>query len=330
MTKPEDLFRSFIGTKVLLIGDLMVDSYMWGTIERMSPEAPVPVVHISQKESRLGGAGNVAINCKAMGANVLPVGYIGDDDAGKRVSSIFEEENLSTAGLFIGERPTTVKTRVISDNKHVLRVDEEDPTYPLNDQVFVNHVVKCIDDFSPEVIILQDYNKGVLTTSVIKAVVKRANQLNIPTIVDPKKTNFLEYKGVTLYKPNLKEIQEGLNISIDPKDLQSVSIGVENLRAALNSQGVLLTLSEHGVYINYQNSEKHIPAFKRNIVDVSGAGDTVVSVAALALAKNLSPEEIALLANLSGGLVCEEVGVVPINPGKLKNEFTQNLNYGKQ
>lgn len=187
MTNPEDLFKSFKGTKVLLVGDLMVDSYMWGTIERMSPEAPVPVVHITQKDSRLGGAGNVAINCKAMGANVLPVGYIGDDDAGKRIATIFEEENLSTTGLFIGKRPTTVKTRVISDNKHVLRVDEEDPTYPTDDLLFIDHVVSCIVDFKPEVIILQDYNKGVLTTSVIRAVIERANQLHIPTIVDPKK-----------------------------------------------------------------------------------------------------------------------------------------------
>lgn len=330
MTNPDELFQSFQGTKVLLVGDLMVDSYMWGTIERMSPEAPVPVVHISKKESRLGGAGNVGVNCKAMGANVLQVGYIGDDDAGKKVKSIFEEENLSTQGLFVGDRPTTVKTRVISDNKHVLRVDEEDPTYPKNDQQFVQHVLSCLESFGPEVIILQDYNKGVLTSSVIKAVIERANQLNIPTIVDPKKVNFLEYKEVTLYKPNLKEIQEGLGLTINPKDTQSVSDGVEKLKNALNSQGVLLTLSEHGVFIKFQNTEKHIPAFKRNIVDVSGAGDTVVSVAALALAKNLPPEEVALLANLSGGLVCEEVGVVPINPGKLKEEFAQNLNYGKQ
>jgi len=323
----DSLLQSFKGTRVLLLGDLMVDQYTWGTIERMSPEAPVPVVHVNKKESRLGGAGNVAINCNALGANVLPVGTIGNDEAGNRVKTLFANRGLSTDGLLETQRPTTVKTRVIADNKHVVRLDEEDPSYPSDDLEMVNHVQKCIANFAPQVIILQDYNKGVLTQRVIQKTIEAANSKNIPTIVDPKKINFLEYKGVTLFKPNLKEISEGLGIEIDPQNLSGVQKGVTHLINILSAKGVLLTLSEFGVYIDHMGTQSHIPAFPRNIVDVSGAGDTVVSVAALALAHNMAPKDIALMANLGGGLVCQHVGVVPIEPQNLEDEF--NLHNGE-
>ncbi len=323
----DSILQSFADTRVLLLGDLMIDQYTWGTIERMSPEAPVPVVRVHKKESRLGGAGNVAINCIALGANTLPVGIIGDDDAGKMVEKLFAKRGLSTEGLLTTPRPTTIKTRVIADDKHVVRVDEEDATYPEDDSDLVNHVVACIESFKPEVIILQDYNKGVLTKDVIANAIAKARELNIPTIVDPKKINFLEYRGVTLFKPNLKEITEGLGIDINPQSASDVDNGVSQLIEKLNAEGVLLTLSEHGVFINFENQKKHIPAFERNIVDVSGAGDTVVSVAALALAHKMSPVDIALIANLGGGLVCEHVGVVPIEPQDLEREYT--LHHGK-
>lgn len=323
----DSILQSFADTRVLLLGDLMIDQYTWGTIERMSPEAPVPVVRVHKKESRLGGAGNVAINCIALGGNTLPVGIIGDDDAGKMVKQLFAKRGLSTDGLLTTSRPTTIKTRVIADDKHVVRVDEEDATYPEDDSQMVRHVVKCIEDFQPEVIILQDYNKGVLTKEVIANAIAKARELNIPTIVDPKKVNFLEYRGVTLFKPNLKEITEGLEIEIRPDSLKELDGGVSQLKEKLNAQGVLLTLSEHGVYIDSQDEKQHIPAFERNIVDVSGAGDTVVSVAALALAHKMSPKDIALIANLGGGLVCEHVGVVPIEPKDLEREYT--LYHGK-
>lgn len=316
MTKKEleNKFEGFANKTVLLIGDGMIDAYMWGSVSRQSPEAPVPVVDVYKRENRLGGATNVAINLSALGAKTIFCGFIGDDDSGQVFRDLLQKNNLSTEGLFeIKNRPTTVKTRIIAQNKHVLRVDEE-TTEPLeNYAAFIQHLEKMLAKHKFDVVLFQDYNKGVLAPEVISAVTELANQKNIPTVVDPKKDNFLAYKNVTLFKPNLKEIKEGLQIEFDANLPAERKNAVAKLREKLNAKMVLLTLSEAGVYAQSEIIETHIPAFKRNIVDVSGAGDTVVSVTALALASGFNLDEIALLSNLAGGLVCEEVGVVPIN-----------------
>lgn len=315
------LFEKFSKTRVLLIGDAMIDAYMWGTVERMSPEAPVPVVNVTKREKRLGGAGNVAINLNSLDAEVWLCSLVGNDDNAQTMRELLHERNLTDAGLFeVAGRPTTIKTRIISRDKHVLRVDEEVTSDLPDYSEFVSHLSAILNENDFDVIIFQDYNKGTLSPAVIDAVTEMALRKNIPTAVDPKKKNFLAYKKVSLFKPNLKEIKEGLSIEIEPTNDQSLEAAAKKLQAELNCNQVMITLSEHGVYISNGTSAHHHPAHPRKIVDVSGAGDTVISVASLALAQGIDASKLAQLANLAGGIVCEEVGVVPIDKQRLKEE----------
>lgn len=311
---------------MLLIGDGMVDAYMWGHIARQSPEAPVPVVDVYHQEKRLGGAANVAINLNALGAKTLFCGFVGDDDNGLLFKNLMHQQGLSTSGLLeIKGRPTTVKTRIIAHGKHVLRIDQE-VSDPLADyHEFIGSILGILQRETVDVILFQDYDKGVIAPEVIEAVVGIAKQKGIPTVVDPKNRNFLAYTDVTLFKPNLKEIKDGLSIQFNPRSETELRHAVKALREKLHADMVLLTLSELGAYVQHPETDALVPAFERNIVDVSGAGDTVVSVAALALASGCTPLEIAQLANLAGGLVCEKVGVVPIDRSRLKTETIQNL-----
>lgn len=314
--------NAFQQRKVFLIGDAMIDAYMWGTSTRNSPEAPVPVVDITKTEERPGGAANVALNLKAMGSAVLLVAAIGTDANGARLKNLVAEEGLSTAGFFEAPgRITSVKTRIISSNKHLLRVDEEriEPVAPAND--FLQHITQCFRSAVFDVVIFQDYDKGVLTPDVIRHVTHLAQTAGIPMAVDPKKDHFFDYQGATLFKPNLKELQMGLGLPAAPLHTDALVTAMETIRTRLNAQMVLTTRSELGVAILSDAGFQIIPAHPRNIVDVSGAGDTVISVAALALASGFAPEEIAQLANLAGGLVCEAPGVVPITPEKLLNAY---------
>ena len=317
----EKLFTSFKHQTVLLIGDGMVDAYMWGKINRQSPEAPVSVVDVYQQEKRLGGAANVAKNLSALGARTIFCGFVGDDDNGMIFKNLMAKNHLEETGLFeVKGRPTTVKTRIIAHNKHVLRVDEEVTDELADYSEFLAQIKEIINGQSIDVILFQDYDKGVINKEVIDEVVALAKQKGIPTVVDPKKRNFMDYRGVTLFKPNLKEIKEGLHVQFNARNDDELSANVQKLREELDAESVLLTLSELGVFIQHPKGEKHIPAFERQIVDVSGAGDTVVSVTALAIAAGCNADTVALLANLAGGLVCEEVGVVPIDPARLKTE----------
>jgi rfaE bifunctional protein kinase chain/domain len=312
MNSISDILYQFETKRVLIIGDAMIDAYMWGSIHRMSPEAPVPVVEIEKRESRLGGAANVALNIQSLGATPILFAAIGNDYQGDLFLNLMKEQNLSCEGIQkINNRNTTVKTRIISDNKHVLRVDEERAD-TINDDNLSNQLEKMILENDFDVVIFEDYNKGLLSTKLIQKSIAAARQKGIPTIVDPKKDNFLAYKGVNVFKPNLKEIKEGLNVDFDVQSKGELSKNVELLRDKLDAKGILLTLSEHGIYFQNNKNVYREPAHKRNIIDVSGAGDTVVSVAALALACGLDSEYMMRIANLAGGLVCEKVGVVPI------------------
>ncbi|MDA0890269.1 MAG: bifunctional ADP-heptose synthase [Bacteroidetes bacterium] len=318
------LFSAFNSKKVLVVGDAMIDAYMWGEINRMSPEAPVPVVEVKKHENRLGGAANVALNLQSMGATPILCSVIGNDSQSILFKELIQNANLSNKGLLTSkERRTTLKTRVIAENKHQLRIDEED-THPITCETeFLNLIQELIADV--DVVILQDYNKGVLTAKVIAKVIEIANTKNIPTIVDPKKQNFLAYKNCTIFKPNLAEIKAGMNIDFNPDITQEIEKAAADLRELLNAKGVLLTLSGRGICINTKENFTHTPAFKRNIIDVSGAGDTVVSVAALCLASNMNLNDLSVLSSLAGGLVCEEVGVVPIQKEKLLIEAKKSI-----
>ena len=320
----DTLFSGFISKKVLVVGDAMIDAYMWGEINRMSPEAPVPVVEVKKHENRLGGAANVALNLQSLGATPILCSVIGNDSQSILFKELIQNANLSNKGLLTSkERRTTLKTRVIAENKHQLRIDEED-THPITCETeFLNLIQELIADV--DVVILQDYNKGVLTAKVIAKVIEIANTKNIPTIVDPKKQNFLAYKNCTIFKPNLAEIKAGMNINFNPDITQEIEKAAADLRELLNAKGVLLTLSGRGICINTKENFTHTPAFKRNIIDVSGAGDTVIAVAALCLASNMNLNDLSVLSSLAGGLVCEEVGVVPIQKEELLIEAKKSI-----
>lgn len=312
---------AFQSRKVFLIGDAMIDAYMWGQSCRMSPEAPVPVIDVTKTESRPGGAANVAINLKALGAEVLLVTAIGADANGSRLKNLVAQEGLQTTGFFEApERITGVKTRIISANKHMLRVDEEriEPVAPA--PAFLQHITACFHSMAFDVVVFQDYDKGVLSPAVIAHVTQLARDANLPIAVDPKKAHFFDYQHATLFKPNLKELQAGLNSTIDLNQPTALENAMRTVQQRLGAVYVLTTLSEAGVAILGTTTIK-IPAHPRNIVDVSGAGDTVISVAALALAAGYGPETIAQLANLAGGLVCEFPGVVPISLALLLEHF---------
>ena len=231
-------------------------------------------------------------------------------------NELLVNSSLSTKGLLVSkDRKTTLKTRVISENKHQLRIDEED-THPIkNERKFISMIKGFIENSN--VVILQDYNKGVLTPKVIKEVIEISNLKGIPTIVDPKKENFLTYKNCTIFKPNLIEINTGMNLNIKSDNKEEIETASKKLRLLLKTQAVLLTLSSNGICINTKMKFVHTPSSKRNVIDVSGAGDTVISVAALCLAINLDYITLSVLSSLAGGIVCEEVGVVPIKKERL-------------
>ena len=300
------IFDLFGKQRVLIIGDIMLDVYYWGDVSRISPEAPVPIVAVRQKESRMGGAGNVAINIQAMGATPLLCSVIGDDSNGERLIKILKEKKLPTEGIIVSDdRPTTTKTRIISSNHHIVRIDDETDEYIGDKQTkkLLEQIQKFIEGGKTDVIIFEDYDKGVISAELIKKVVALAKKHKIPTVVDPKKRNFTAYNEVTLFKPNLKELREGLGVDVQPADIKHVQLVTEQLRKKQKIENVLVTLSEHGVFINSEKEKKLVPAHIRNISDVSGAGDTVVSVAALCCALHLSPYEMAYLSNLAGGQV---------------------------
>ena len=318
------LFQGFNDKKVLIVGDAMIDSYMWGEVNRMSPEAPVPVVEVKKHENRLGGAANVALNLKALGANPILSSVIGTGERGILFEKLMKESNLSTEGiLYTNKRKTTIKTRVIAENKHQLRIDEEETSPIVQVEEFLKLTISLMENI--DVIILQDYNKGVLTPKIIEGVIVSANKKGIPTIVDPKKLNFNSYKNCTIFKPNLAEIKAGMKVDFDANNIAEIEKATSELRKKLSAKGVLLTLSEKGICINSENEFKHTPAFKRNIIDVSGAGDTVISIASLCLASNIDYTDISMLSTLAGGLVCENVGVMPINKEKLLKQALKHI-----
>jgi len=318
------LFQGFNNKKVLIVGDAMIDAYMWGEINRISPEAPVPVVEVKKHENRLGGAANVALNLKALGANPILCSVVGTGNRGVIFEELMRESKLSTEGILSShKRKTTIKTRVIAENKHQLRIDEEETSPIIQVEEFLKLTLSLMDDI--DVVILQDYNKGVLTPDIIEGVIATANKKGIPTIVDPKKLNFNSYKNCTIFKPNLAEIKAGMKIDFDANNIAEIKKATAKLRKQLSAKGVLLTLSERGICINYEKGFKHTPAFKRNITDVSGAGDTVISVASLCLASNIDYTDLSLLSTLAGGIVCEEVGVVPIDKEKLLTQALKHI-----
>jgi rfaE bifunctional protein kinase chain/domain len=317
----DKIFDKFSGLKALIVGDVMIDSYMWGKVERISPEAPVPVISITNKEIRLGGAANVAINVAALGATPLLCSVVGNDHDGKSLLDLLDSMKMDPRGIALSEdRITTVKERMLSSSQQLLRIDRE-TTKPLNDRdkaIIFKNAKELVNE--ADVVIFEDYDKGVLDAELIQYIIELANKKGIPTTVDPKKDNFLSYENVTLFKPNLKEIKEGLKVDFSNDDEIAIAEASLTLRNKMAVEKVFITRSEHGVYISSDHHQHFIPAHVRSISDVSGAGDTVISTASLCLALGLPDKFIAELSNLAGGLVCEHLGVVSIDKMQLLAE----------
>ncbi|MBI2731337.1 MAG: carbohydrate kinase [Sphingobacteriales bacterium] len=319
----DKLFNSFAAIKVAVIGDVMLDTYMWGKVERISPEAPVPIVSLKKKDYRIGGAGNVALNLRSLNANVAVLSLIGKDEDGAILKKLFDENNINTEFLLSsGNRITTNKTRIISRNQQMMRLDSE----VTNDLAYEdeNRLIIAMQQFiaqeKPQVVIFEDYNKGVLTELVIQKTIALCKHHGIITTVDPKRKNFFSYSGVDIFKPNLKEVKEGLNVLEEGADEELLNQIHGQLKEKLNHHISLITLSEHGVFYANQNKHHIIPSHLRNIADVSGAGDTVIAVASLIYAATKDVALMAEMANIAGGLVCEEVGTVAIDKEKLLRE----------
>lgn len=313
------MMEQFNGLRALVVGDVMIDTYTKGVVERMSPEAPVPIVNLNERFDRLGGAANVALNLKALGAVPTVCSVVGVDAFGSRLCQLMQEHGLDADGLVrSSQRVTTVKHRIFNGDKQLLRIDDED-TFDLteSEQSALLRIIENKLD-TTDVVILQDYNKGVLSEAMIQAVIAMAQRKSIPVAVDPKKKNFFAYQGVTLFKPNAKELREGLGTTASTLD--ELRQAAMTLQERICCQYLMVTLSDQGVMILHDGDFIHLPAHPRNIVDVSGAGDTVLSVAALCVAIQSDAKTIASLSNLAGGLVCETVGVVPIDMERLSQE----------
>jgi D-glycero-beta-D-manno-heptose-7-phosphate kinase len=324
----QQLFKSFEGIKILVVGDVMIDAYIWGKVERISPEAPVPVLTWQQEEQRLGGAANVALNLKALGAEVLLCSVIGTDEPARAFKKLLKKEKLSDRGICtMASRRTTVKTRMIAGGQHLLRVDKED-SHELDkteEHSFVENTLLAINNhFHPDVILFQDYNKGLLTEKVIQTLLEWAAQQKIPTVVDPKYRHFFAYQKCSLFKPNLKEVNAILREKITAT-LPDLSRADVLLRKKLKHGWTMITLSEKGVFMSDGQRKILVPTAARTIADVCGAGDTVVSVAALGMATKLPMDVIALLSNLAGGQVCELPGVVAVDRERLMREVFELL-----
>jgi len=319
----EKVFNEFKKQNILIIGDVMIDSYLWGKVSRISPEAPVPVVSNVSIEKRLGGAANVALNVKAMGAVPILCSVIGDDERGQEFLDLLAEENLTDIGIFLdNQRETTQKTRVISGNQHLLRVDEEMDSFisPKTEKKLIEFVITLLDKKSINAVIFQDYDKGVISPATINEISKVSKSTGVPVLVDPKKRNFMQYENNDLFKPNFKELCEGLKMDIDKNDLEAIAGVLAEFRKLKSHDILLLTLSEMGIMVNSGDQYHHIAAEVRDIADVSGAGDTVISIAALCLGAGIDPLDTAMLANLAGGQVCEKTGVVSVDREQLLQE----------
>lgn len=318
----DQLFEGFKTKRIAVLGDVMVDAYIRGSVHRISPEAPVPIVNLAKTEDRLGGAANVALNLVALGAQVVVCTVIGEDDYGKKLINLLQQQGISTEGVWKSNtRKTTVKTRIIGNNQQLIRIDSEQTdliSSEEEDRVLAK--IRSLLASGIDALIFEDYNKGLLTPRLIREVVCLCREHGVVTTVDPKKDHFLAYEGVTLFKPNLKELREGLQRELSFSDFPAFQSAVVALHQKLKNDISFVTLSEHGVYISSEHERHHIPAHLRNIADVSGAGDTVISVATLCLVAGLSLRSIAEIANLAGGLVCEESGVVSIQSALLREE----------
>ncbi len=305
----------FADRKVLIIGDVMLDEYIHGVVERISPEAPVPIVVEQRREHRLGGAANVAANLRGLHAHPYMLSVIGDDEAGRQLQHRLENNGIDAQFLKASpHRPTTIKTRVVGNHQQILRIDHETtaPLHPSDQRQLIQAALDLLSDV--EAVLFEDYDKGVITPQVYAQVAAEARRRRIPILVDPKLRNFSSYRSATFFKPNLKELRDGLGIEItSPPSPEKLRAAAERLREVLQPQVAMITLSEYGIYATDYTEEHHVPAFVRKVADVSGAGDTTIAVTTLAHLAGYPLRDILIIANAAAAAVCEVPGVVPLD-----------------
>jgi len=315
--------QAFEGAKVLVIGDIILDIYIYGSVDRISPEAPIPILNHKNTRNALGGAANVAANLRGLGAEVYLVSIVGEDDEAAYLATMLDLEEISHDLIPLANRPTTSKSRVISGSHQLLRIDHE-TTEEINpdekDKLNIR-LTEVMNAFQPSIIVLEDYNKGMLTPATISFLISMAAGLKIPVVVDPKKTNFFSYTGCTLFKPNYKECAQQMPFVLKP-ELESLQQADQYIRAQLKNNITMITLAEHGIYISDGEKSLIAPTEIRKVADVSGAGDTVTAIATFGVMQALSLESIADLANKAAGLVCAKPGVYAIH----KEELIQDHN----
>jgi len=322
----KQLFKKFNSLKVFVVGDAMLDKYQYGNIDRISPEAPVPVVSISHKDTRLGGAANVAFNCKAMGADVFLLTVVGNDENGNEFLNLLKKEKIKTDFCLQSKnRVTTTKTRVIAKKQQIIRLDEEqiNDLHSKDEHHFIDICLKAIQIETPDILIFEDYNKGVLTELVIKKILEHCKYVGVMTCVDPKEKNFFTYQQVDLFKPNWKEVREALQLKDSQIKLKKLNDIHRELFQKLQHQCTMITLSEHGIFVEDDKNACLLPTHIRQIADVSGAGDTVIAVASLIYFVSRNLEITAKISNIAGGLVCEKLGVVSIDKEQLLKEVSE-------
>ena len=313
-----EIFNEAQQQQVIVFGDLMVDEYLWGDVTRISPEAPVPIINISSAQLRFGGAANVAFNLANLGQIPLLVGLVGDDRMGNHFLDMLDKQGLPTKGiLMLPDRPTTVKTRIIGNNQHIARVDQEtaEPvSTKIQEKLFEIFVTQAD---STSAILIQDYNKGVVVPPLVRHIIDLAQRQGKIVTVDPKFENFFEFENSTLFKPNTKEVEEALAIRI--RNDEDVIMAGKKLLSRLHCQAVLITRGSKGMALLESNGEStFVETRARTVADVSGAGDTVIATLTFALTGGANMKEAVTLSNFAAGQVCEEVGVVPVNREKLK------------
>ena len=321
--RSKDILKSAENQEIAVIGDIMLDRFIWGNVSRISPEAPVPVLEFVKETSHLGGAANVASNIKSLGAKPILLGVLGDDRESEIFLDIMRQQGLSNDGIFIDpDKSTTVKTRLIAVNQHIARIDRDNrQNIDQNIQEFFLNYLKSLTNL--KAIIFEDYNKGLLPKEFIKRVIEFANERNIYITVDPKQENFFEYRNVNLFKPNLKEAQYALGYPLNT--IEERTRAGKDIIKKLQCDNILLTLGADGMMLFGKNCQTlSIPTRARQVADVSGAGDTAIATFTVATIGGASIEESAMISNYAAGTVCEKPGVVAIEIDDLLQTIKRN------
>jgi rfaE bifunctional protein kinase chain/domain len=318
-----ELLAKFGKQRVLVLGDIMLDHYIWGKVERISAEAPVPVLEAQKEEFRLGGAANAALNVKSLGGKAILLGVTGRDSAAQDLKRLMECKGLATDGLIDDpDRKTTLKTRIVATNQQIVRIDRETQIDLENEArtALLDSLRRLLPNC--QALIIEDYNKGVLTGEVISGALELAKSLGIPVAVDPKHRNFRQYRGVDIFKPNFRELQDILDMEFESED--EFQVAASQLRGEMQIKNLIVTRGSLGMYVfDGGKQARHLPTAAREVFDVSGAGDTVISALTLAYVSGADIHLAAKVANHAAGVACGKVGTASVNPDELLKSYNE-------